>query len=146
MKNNYICHAPYLRNSITYYHDFWYTVVKGWYLQTFIYLFLILIFQVVREVKGQNCSSSGSHCLVKNAPANFWFPPLGRFTTIHHPLLPFGKPCFNLTLVLVMDYKWSHNPSFWNAVTLLLTIIEPVIFQNPSCKVVISLTQLNITI
>ena len=31
--NNYICHAPYLRNSIAYDHDFWYTCVKSWYLQ-----------------------------------------------------------------------------------------------------------------
>ena len=33
MKNNkYICHAPYLMNSIAYDHDFWYTFVKWWYL------------------------------------------------------------------------------------------------------------------
>ena len=29
MKNNYIHHAPYFRNSIGYDHDFWYTIVKG---------------------------------------------------------------------------------------------------------------------
>ena len=28
MKNNYIHHMPYLRNSIAYDHDFWYTIVK----------------------------------------------------------------------------------------------------------------------
>ena len=34
MKNkNYIRHAPYLRNTIGYDHDFWYTCVKWWYLQ-----------------------------------------------------------------------------------------------------------------
>ena len=27
-KNNYICHAPYLRNSIAYDHEFSYTCVK----------------------------------------------------------------------------------------------------------------------
>ena len=32
---NYICHAPYLRNSIAYDHDFWYTCVKWCYLQEF---------------------------------------------------------------------------------------------------------------
>ena len=26
--NNYICHVPYLRNSIAFDHDFWYTCVK----------------------------------------------------------------------------------------------------------------------
>ena len=33
MKNNYIRHAPYLRNNAAYDHDFWYTIVKWWYLQ-----------------------------------------------------------------------------------------------------------------
>ena len=34
--NNYICHVPYLRNSMAYDHDFWYTCVK-WYLQAFFF-------------------------------------------------------------------------------------------------------------
>ena len=25
---NYMCHVPYLKNSIAYDHDFWYTCVK----------------------------------------------------------------------------------------------------------------------
>ena len=29
---NYICNTPYLRNSIAYDQDFWYTFVKQWYL------------------------------------------------------------------------------------------------------------------
>ena len=33
-KKNYICHTSYLRNSITYGHDFWYTCVKWRYGQT----------------------------------------------------------------------------------------------------------------
>ena len=37
--NNYIHHAPYLRNSIAYDHALWYISVKGWYLQV---LFSIL--------------------------------------------------------------------------------------------------------
>ena len=38
MKNtNYICCMPYLRNSIAYDHDFWYTCCrKWWYLRGFI--------------------------------------------------------------------------------------------------------------
>ena len=36
MKNkNYIRHAPYLRNSVAYDHNFWYTCVIWWYLLTF---------------------------------------------------------------------------------------------------------------
>ena len=93
--NNYIHHTPYLRNSLAYDHDFWYTCVK-WYLQVcfffpfflnfkrfcllhfisresyiiwwsfmvhlceiiifpgiFFHFFKILIFWVVRGVKGQ---------------------------------------------------------------------------------------------
>ena len=28
MKNNYICHASYLKNGVAYGHDFWYACVK----------------------------------------------------------------------------------------------------------------------
>ena len=37
--NNYIRHTPYLRNSIAYDHDFWYTCVKWWYLQVLFFIF-----------------------------------------------------------------------------------------------------------
>ena len=37
-------------------------------------------------------------------------------------------PVFNQAPVLVLDYKWSHNPQFWNTVNLLLISIEPVMF------------------
>ena len=47
-----ICHVPYLRNMRAYDHDFWYTIVKWWYLQVFFFIFLkILIFWVVRGIK-----------------------------------------------------------------------------------------------
>ena len=39
MKNNYICLAPYLRNSIAFDHDLWYTIVTWWYLQVFFFIF-----------------------------------------------------------------------------------------------------------
>ena len=52
--NNYICHASYLRNSIGYDHDFWYTFVKWWYLEGFFSFFWnFFIFWAVRRVKGQ---------------------------------------------------------------------------------------------
>ena len=47
-KKNYICHVPYLRNSIVYDHDFWYTCVKWWYLLMIFSFFQILIFLFVR--------------------------------------------------------------------------------------------------
>ena len=37
-KNNYIGHTPYLRNSMAFNHNFWYTFVK-WYLQVIFYFF-----------------------------------------------------------------------------------------------------------
>ena len=33
-------HVSYLRNSIAYDHDFWYTFVKWWYLQVFFFIFV----------------------------------------------------------------------------------------------------------
>ena len=46
---------PYLRNSITYDHDFWYTCVKWWYVQTFFFiLFFNFNFWAVSGMKGQN--------------------------------------------------------------------------------------------
>ena len=53
MKNNYICHTPYLRNSITYGHDFWYNCVKWWYLEAFFYFFEMFIFGAVMGVNGK---------------------------------------------------------------------------------------------
>ena len=37
--NNSIRHGPYIMNSITYDHDFWWTCVKWWYLQALFSLF-----------------------------------------------------------------------------------------------------------
>ena len=43
---NSVCLTPYLRNSISYDCDFWYTCVKWWYLQQIFSFFKILIFGV----------------------------------------------------------------------------------------------------
>ena len=49
MKNsNYISYKPYLRNSIAYDHDFWYTCIKC----CCFHFFKILIFGVVSGVEG----------------------------------------------------------------------------------------------
>ena len=63
MKNkNYIRHATYLRNSIAYYHDFWYTCIK-WYLHSF----KILFFRIVSAVKGQKITQNDKKlCLSKS--------------------------------------------------------------------------------
>ena len=50
-KNNYVCHMPHLRKSIAYDHDFWYTVVKWWYLQAFFFHFPFI--GLLGEVKWQ---------------------------------------------------------------------------------------------
>ena len=48
-----VCHILYLTKHKSYDHDFWHTCVNWWHLQYFFYFFRILIFQVVRGVKGQ---------------------------------------------------------------------------------------------
>ena len=56
MKNNsYICHMSYLRSSIAYDHDFWYTCVMKMMISPggFYHFFEIFIFQVVWVVKRQ---------------------------------------------------------------------------------------------
>ena len=40
MKDNYIRHMPYLKNSIAYDNDFWCTCVKWWYPQVFFFFFI----------------------------------------------------------------------------------------------------------
>ena len=42
--NNYIHHMSYLRNSVAYGYDFWYSCVKWWYLPVFFFHFLIFSF------------------------------------------------------------------------------------------------------
>ena len=60
--NNYICHMPYLKNSIAYNHDFWYTCVKWRYLQScccfFFFMSFIFIFWAVRGVKRQKIAQN----------------------------------------------------------------------------------------
>ena len=63
MKNNYICHARYLKNSIAYNHEFWYNCVKWWYIQVFYLFFEIFIFQAVRWVKGQKTAQNEKYKL-----------------------------------------------------------------------------------
>ena len=60
MKNkNYVCHMPYLRNSIAYDHDFWCTVKNDDISMRFFHFFKILIFQVVCGIKGEKMAQNG---------------------------------------------------------------------------------------
>ena len=52
MKNNYLCHAPYIRKSIAYDHDFGYTNCKMMISPGV--FFLILIFGVKAQKIAQN--------------------------------------------------------------------------------------------
>ena len=49
---NSVCLTWYIRNSTSYYCDFWYTCVK-WYLLQIFWFFKILVFGVFTVVKGQ---------------------------------------------------------------------------------------------
>ena len=58
-KNNYIRHAPYLRNRTSSEYNLWYTHVKCWYLQVFFFIFFkILVFWAVRGVKWQKIAQN----------------------------------------------------------------------------------------
>ena len=64
MKNeNYIHHMPHLRNSIAYDHDFWYTCIKQWYLQVFLFVFSKFWFsRLLGDVKGQKMAQNNKKC------------------------------------------------------------------------------------
>ena len=53
MRKNSVCRAWYFRNHRSYDHHLCYTKVKWLYLEVFFYFFKILIFWVIRRVKGQ---------------------------------------------------------------------------------------------
>ena len=72
-----VCYVPYLRNHTSYDCSFWYTCVKWYYLQgVFFHFFKILIFCVVRGVKGQKMVQNGKQfCpsrLISQEPYIIW--------------------------------------------------------------------------
>ena len=69
MKNNYIHHTPYLRNSIVYDHHFWYTCVKWWYLQTFFFFSVFQNFDFLGCYGGKRAKNS------PNWQKKFWLSP-----------------------------------------------------------------------
>ena len=74
MKNkNYSRHVLYLTNGVAYDHDFWYTCVKWWYLQTFFVIFSkFWFFGFFRMVKGQK-SFMLHMCKMISPSINFYF-------------------------------------------------------------------------
>ena len=54
---------PHLRNSIAYDHDFWYTCIKQWYLQVFLFVFSKFWFsRLLGDVKGQKMAQNNKNC------------------------------------------------------------------------------------
>ena len=68
-------HAPYLRNSIAYYCDFWYTCEK-WYLHIFFSCFQNFYFLVFSGVKGQKMAQNDKKlcllCFISQEPYIIW--------------------------------------------------------------------------
>ena len=65
--NNYVCHAPYLRNSTAYDHEFWYTCVKWWYLEVLFNFFHIFIFLAVRAIKEQKIAQKTKNSVCRTS-------------------------------------------------------------------------------
>ena len=77
MKNNsYICHAPYIRNSVAYDHDFWYTCVNWGYFQvlfSFFKNFNFLGFQGSKRAKTvQNDKKFYPSCFISHQQFIIW--------------------------------------------------------------------------
>ena len=68
--NNYICHEPYLRNSIAYDHDFWYTNVKWKYFQVFFSFFSKLL--KIAQKMAQNGKKFCLLCFISQEPYIIW--------------------------------------------------------------------------
>ena len=113
MKNIYIRHTPYFRNSIAYDHDFWYTCLKWWYLQVFLALFEIFIFLAVRGGKGQKIAQNEKYqlhptCTISQEQYSIWswfLVQLGKMMTSSGLFSLF----WNFHDHLFMKFTW--NPS-----------------------------------
>ena len=53
MKNNYIHHTPYIRNSIAYDHDFWYIYISIYSRYIYIYMLVYLYMLVYIDIPAQ---------------------------------------------------------------------------------------------
>ena len=77
MKKKIVCCTPYLRNHASYDFHLWYTYVKWKYLWAiFFHFFKILIFQIVRWIKGQKMAQNHKKfyplCLISQEPYIIW--------------------------------------------------------------------------
>ena len=76
MAKNSVCRTRYLRNHTLYDCHLWYTCVKWYYPHAFLQFFKILIFRVVRGVKGQkwvqNDKKFCSSCSISLEPKIIW--------------------------------------------------------------------------
>ena len=100
--NNYICNVLYLRNSIVYGHDFWYSWVKWWnLLEMFFIFFLIFIFWADRRIKGGRRA--------KNNPK--WQKFLSH--SVYQGFLPKMKNNNYIPHVPYLRNSIAYNQDFW---------------------------------
>ena len=137
--NNYIWHTQYLRNSVAYDHDFWYTCVKWWYLLALLLFFFEFFFGgAVRGVKGksiaQNENNNYSHHMpyLRNSIAyghDFWYTfglwwYLQVFFFISGAFRIWGTICQMIVIYGALTSKMIISPGvffiFWNFNSLLL--------------------------
>ena len=95
MKNNYLRHVAYLRNSIAYDHDFWFTIVKWWYLQMFFWFFQNIDFWVVSGVKKQKMAQNDKKfcllCFISQESYIIWLSLKVHFCEISKHFFHFFK-------------------------------------------------------
>ena len=67
--DNYIHHMPYLRKSIAYDHDFWYTCVNNDISRHLsLHFFKFWFFQAVKRIKGQKYPKMKNNSYIHHAP------------------------------------------------------------------------------
>ena len=76
MRKNSVCHAPYLRSHTWYDFHLWYSCLKDNTSWSFFHFFKILIFRVVKWVKGQKIVRNDKKfclsCLISQEPYIIW--------------------------------------------------------------------------
>ena len=98
MTKHSVCCSRYLRNHRSYDRHLWYTSVKWWYFQVlFFSFFKILIFWVVRSVKGHKMTQNGK---IMSVTLHF-------SGTIHHMIFIYGTHCPSSFIFPEPNIIWS---------------------------------------
>ena len=105
-----ICCAPYLGKHTSCDHNFWYTCVKRWYIQVFFHFCKILIFRVIRGVKGkkvaQNEKSSRAMSQEQCSMWSWFLVRVCKIIVAGGVFVIFSKFCFFELLFGVNGLKW----------------------------------------